>query len=448
MTVGMIVGGQSRISLLVLNDPETVRMNGARATAVKIAAIVRKSTREIRNLKRGCCTATVCARASVAISDLRLRLRLSGLASLRPSVIRPDVEHAPLDERDDEDTREEDHAHGARVAHVQVTESLPPDQVRDRERGLVRAAVRRDLDLVVELEAADGTEQHDEEDRGAHERKGDLEELADRTRPVEVGRLVDRAGHVLDRGEEDQHHRRGGRPDVHEHDRRQRRRLVAQPVDSDADADEVEGRVDESVREEEPHEDERRDDARRDTWQVPRDPEEAPERDLPIEDRGHHQTDERLRRDHDRRVGRDIADRVQEALILEGLLVVIEADENGIREQVVVREGEVEGDDDRPRDEDQQEDEPWRDEEVRGQPLAPVTETRGAANRPSRNYRHALRGQKRLDRCRELVERVLDVRFLEHDRLERLRYLVVHLARVRAGVVERLAIWGAVEDRL
>ena len=65
----MIVGGQSRISLLVLNDPETVRMNGARATAVKIAAIVRKSTREIRNLKRGCCTATVCARASVAISN-------------------------------------------------------------------------------------------------------------------------------------------------------------------------------------------------------------------------------------------------------------------------------------------------------------------------------------------------------------------------------------------
>src|SRR2546430_15020631 len=49
-----------------------------------------------------------------------------------------------------------------------------------------------------------------------------------------------------------------------------------------------------------------------DTWQVPRDPEEAPERDLPIEDRGHHETDERLRRDHDRRVGRDIADRVQE----------------------------------------------------------------------------------------------------------------------------------------
>src|SRR6266540_6190971 len=99
MTVGMIVGGQSRISLLVLNDPETVRMNGARATAVKIAAIVRKSTREIRNLKRGRCTATVCARASVAISDLRRRR--SGLASRRPSVVRPHVEHAPLDERDD-----------------------------------------------------------------------------------------------------------------------------------------------------------------------------------------------------------------------------------------------------------------------------------------------------------------------------------------------------------
>src|SRR5712691_3271704 len=178
MTVGMIVGGQSRISLFVLNDPETVRMNGARATAVKIAAIVRKITREIRSLNRGCCTATVCARASVAISELRLRL--SGLASLRASVVRPDVEHAPLDQRDNEDAREEDHAHGAGVAHVQVTESLPPDQIRDRKRGFVRAAVRGDLHLVVELEAADRTEQHDEEDRGAHEREGDLEELADR----------------------------------------------------------------------------------------------------------------------------------------------------------------------------------------------------------------------------------------------------------------------------
>src|SRR5439155_10967780 len=177
MTVGMIVGGQSRISLLVLNDPETVRMNGARATAVKIAAIVRKSTREIRNLKRGRCTATFCARASVAITDLRLRLRLSGLASLRPSVVRSHVEHAPLDERDDEDAREEDHAHGAGVPHVQVTESLPPDQVRDRKRRFVGPAVRRDLDLVVELETADRTEQHVEEDRWAHERAGDLEEL-------------------------------------------------------------------------------------------------------------------------------------------------------------------------------------------------------------------------------------------------------------------------------
>src|SRR5713226_2496322 len=98
--VGMIVGGQSRISLLVLNDPETVRMNGARATAVKSTAIVRKSTREIRNRKRGRCAATVCVRASVAIL-----------------VIRPHVEHAPLDERDDEDAGEEDHAEGAGVAH-------------------------------------------------------------------------------------------------------------------------------------------------------------------------------------------------------------------------------------------------------------------------------------------------------------------------------------------
>jgi len=122
----MIVGGQSRISLLVLNDPETVRMNGARGTAVKIAAIVRKITRDIRNLKRAAGPRGL-RRASVATSDLPLRLRLSGLAFAAPISSPADVEDAPLDERDDEDAREEDHAQGAGVAHVQVTESLPPD---------------------------------------------------------------------------------------------------------------------------------------------------------------------------------------------------------------------------------------------------------------------------------------------------------------------------------
>src|SRR5207253_9616330 len=111
------------------------------------------------------------------------------------------------------------------------------------------------------------------------------------------------------------------------------------------------------------------------------------------------------------------------------------------------REGEIEREHDGARDEYEREDQPRRDEEVRGQPLAPEAETGGAADRPSREYRHVLL-QKRLDRRRELVERVLRARLLEHDRLKCLVDLVVDLARVRAGVVERLAVRRAVEDRL
>src|ERR1700716_2970722 len=53
-----------------------------------------------------------------------------------------------------------------------------------------------------------------------------------------------------------------------------------------------------------------------------------------------------------------------------------------------------------------------------------------------------------LDRRCELVERILHARLLQHDGLKRLGDLVVDLARVCAGVVDRLAVWRAVEDRL
>src|SRR6185503_4546387 len=344
--------------------------------------------------------------------------------------------------------REEDHAERARVPHVQVAETFLPEQVRHSERRLVGSAVRCDLHLVVQLEAPDRPEQNDKEDRGPQQRDGDLEELPDRPRAIEVRGLVDRPGDVLDRREEDEHHRRRRRPDVHEHDRWQRRGLVAEPVDTDVDADEVQRGVDEAVGQEQPHEDERRDDGRGDARQVPRDPEETAERQLLVEDRGHHQSDERLRRDDDSGVGRDIAYRVEKALVFERRLVVLEPDEHRIGEKVVVSEREVDRENDGRADEDDEEEEERREERVRREPLAPVAETRGAADRPSRYDRHALLREKWLDRGRELVKRVLDARLLEHDRLERLGDLVVHLAGVRAGVVERLAVWGAVEDRL
>src|SRR5439155_12733325 len=108
----MIVGDQSRISLFVLNDPDTVRMNGVRATSVQKTAIAMKTMREIRNRKCGRCTATVCVRARVAIL-----------------VIRPDVEESPLHERYREDADKEEDPERARVAHVQIAEALAPEEV-------------------------------------------------------------------------------------------------------------------------------------------------------------------------------------------------------------------------------------------------------------------------------------------------------------------------------
>src|SRR5256885_13905837 len=120
----MMVGGQSRISLFVLKDPDTVRMNGVRATSVQKTAIARKTMREIRKRKRGRCTATVCVRASVAIL-----------------VIRPHVEESPLDERHREDANKEKDPEGARVAHVQIAEALTPEEV-GHGRGRVVGAAR------------------------------------------------------------------------------------------------------------------------------------------------------------------------------------------------------------------------------------------------------------------------------------------------------------------
>src|SRR5436190_616716 len=221
-------------------------------------------------------------------------------------VIRPHVQESTLHERDGEDDDEQDHAERAGITHVEIAEALSPEEIRDGQGRLIGSAVRRDLHLVEELEAADRAEQDHEEDCRAHERDRDLEELANRAGPVEVGRLVDGSRDVLHGREKDEHERRRGRPDVHEHDGRQGRRLVSQPVDAHVDPDEAQRRVDESIRQEEPHEDECRDDARGDARQVPRDAEEPSPRELLVEDRGHHQPDERLRGDHDRGVRCDV----------------------------------------------------------------------------------------------------------------------------------------------
>src|SRR5439155_22942492 len=104
-------------------------------------------------------------------------------------VIRPDVEESTLHERDGEDDYEQDHAERAGITHVEIAEALSPEEIRDGQGRLIGSAVRRYLHLVQELEAADGGEQDNQEDGRPHERDRDLEELANRARPVEVGRL-------------------------------------------------------------------------------------------------------------------------------------------------------------------------------------------------------------------------------------------------------------------
>ena len=57
------------LETFVLNDPETVRMNGVSAITVTITASTRKMTRERRNGARGRGNSRVCVRATVAISN-------------------------------------------------------------------------------------------------------------------------------------------------------------------------------------------------------------------------------------------------------------------------------------------------------------------------------------------------------------------------------------------
>src|ERR671936_859122 len=139
----MIVGGQSRISLGVLSEPDTVRTKGVSARNMMNTATARNTIRERLILRpgRGATTAAGSTRArrcsavrtasGAAISDrfavlARSRAIAAFASPVRSLVVRRHVEVAALDQRHYEDHDKEDHAERAGVAHVQVAEALAP----------------------------------------------------------------------------------------------------------------------------------------------------------------------------------------------------------------------------------------------------------------------------------------------------------------------------------
>ena len=75
-----------------------------------------------------------------------------------------------------QDHHEDDERDRRRPAHRAVLEALAVDQVRRRQRGLLRPAGRHRVHLVEDLPGADQAERQHQEQRGLHQRQGDPEE--------------------------------------------------------------------------------------------------------------------------------------------------------------------------------------------------------------------------------------------------------------------------------
>ena len=92
------------------------------------------------------------------------------------------------------------------------------------------AAARHDLDRREYLERGNERRNNQEERRRREERDGDFEELGHFPRAVDVRRLIDVLGQRRDRRGVDHHRVAHARPDRHQHDRRQRPVMIAQPL--------------------------------------------------------------------------------------------------------------------------------------------------------------------------------------------------------------------------
>src|SRR5262249_52758011 len=137
-------------------------------------------------------------------------------------VVEPPPEQAPLEQRESDDQREEDHDGGGRLAELEVLKSLLVYVVDVDHGRRHRSALRHDADDVEALEARD-RERDEEEERGRREEwPRDVAKTTPSVGAIERGGVVEVTWDGLKTCEVD-HQRVAHRlPHRHEHERPER----------------------------------------------------------------------------------------------------------------------------------------------------------------------------------------------------------------------------------
>src|SRR5450759_139725 len=271
------------------------------------------------------------------------RARGRGFTASAPSV--PLLADPELEVAQDREEDHEDVGDGRGPAKVEPVE--PVHQVEDDRPGrLDRPAVRHHEDLVVGLEAADDPDHVDEQDRGAQAGQGHPAELRPAAGPVDRRRLVVVARDRLERSQEDDRLEPEALPDRGDHDRGERRRRVREPVDA-GQPEEAEHGVDDPGVAVEELPDGRHDHQRGHGREEERGPEEPAQAQRAIEQQRGAKPQRRADphpQDHE---GDRILERLLEARVAQDVEVVLEPDELGRLDPVVVGQAPVGGDDHR-----------------------------------------------------------------------------------------------------
>jgi hypothetical protein len=190
-----------------------------------------------------------------------------------------------------------------------------------------RASARHDEHHVEHAEGIEPSKQGRHEQRRLEQGQRDVDELLPRSGAIDVGRFVQRSIDVLQAGKQQQRDKRGGLPDVGEHQRHPRGEFVGEPGWR-CDADVCQCRRGESPRrlEDEPP-DERGDHGRNRPRENHNGADEPAASDNPIEHECEHQTRAELEGDSDEREQRRASEGAPEARVARHFHIVAPADE-------------------------------------------------------------------------------------------------------------------------
>ena len=140
-------------------------------------------------------------------------------------------EQLEVEDGEDRDEDEQDHANGCRIADLVELEGVLVEREHERVRRVLRPSLRHDLDGLEDLERGDDLDDNNEEERRRYHGQRDLSEGRPLLRMVELRCLIEILRHGLQGRCEDQGIVADGLPDRDRDQRPQGIAWVSEPID-------------------------------------------------------------------------------------------------------------------------------------------------------------------------------------------------------------------------